>query len=251
MQAPEADGPAEDFASHQSNNAVSSDIIQGNPVGWPSATRHPHSAQSGEAGASTADLEASTQTGATPCDQIDSLSRNASNDQANATVPTNHMNGPPSLWAEAYREVCQRDKTLMAWFEDVLWSSQTSVGGPTAGDEGKERQIQKLLQDKSTILEENRTRFSCWGHTAVVRDQVLKAIDLMLKFKGIIDVAVQANSAAALAWSGGVVMLQVGLKLKERFLLRQPTHNAVHSSFKTFSRTIKKPWTVCRKYQGF
>lgn len=251
MQAPKTTGPAKDSASHQPNNAVSSEIGQSTSVVNHLALQNPHNAQRGEAGASSADLAASTQTGAMLLDQSEALSRNASNDHVNAILPTNHMNGPTSLWDEAYSEVYQRDKTLMAWFEDFLWSSQTSVRGPTAGNEGKERQIQKLVEEKSMILQENRTRFSCWGHTVVVRDQFMNAIDLMLKFKGIIDVAIQANSAAALAWSGGVVVLQVSFEIELRFLSFEATHNAIHSSSKTFSRTTKKPWTDYRKYQGF
>lgn len=162
-----------------------------------------------------------------------------------------HVNGSKSLWDEAYNEVCKSHKGLMGWFEETLCSLQRPVQGATVDNQGQERQrnIQQLAKEKSMILGENRTRFSCWGHDIIIRDRFKTAIDLMLKFKGIVDIAVQANSAAALAWSGGVVILQVSLlaferscQIEPRSLPVQATHNVVHSSFETLFSTTKTPW---------
>ncbi|KAF4987650.1 hypothetical protein FDECE_15346, partial [Fusarium decemcellulare] len=110
-----------------------------------------------------------------------------------------------NIWAEAYNKV-QADpehSKLLANLESYLNK------GVADGDIGQLKLIQRTAEEKLEKLPEAQLAFKIRGKQIVVRQAVVKAIQVITAFKPIISGAVSAEPHAALAWAGVMTVLPI------------------------------------------
>ncbi|KAL7806803.1 hypothetical protein V8C44DRAFT_360370 [Trichoderma aethiopicum] len=135
-----------------------------------------------------------------------------------------------SLWDHAYDRLKEENAQLVQGYEELLSKELQADGAldedisDTRNDEGSvkrenqiadanpELRLEQLKQVASRGLQqsdENKTKFSIFGHEFVLRDQLTQATRLVQHIKSVIDEAVKASSEASLAWAGVCVILPV------------------------------------------
>lgn len=108
------------------------------------------------------------------------------------------------LWKEAHEKFLrdQEGKKLLevyqtAILEDGDDQDQNSVG----------HRLQAIVKGRLEEIEESRAHFTLAGKTIVIKDQVRRAIDLVISAQGIVTSAVSSEPHAALAWAGVLVLM--------------------------------------------
>ncbi|KAF4448098.1 WD domain-containing [Fusarium albosuccineum] len=129
----------------------------------------------------------------------------------------------PNIWAEAYKKVQenQEHSKLLANLESYLSRGQSTTQDATgenltgvssaAVDEGIDRLklIQRTAEEKLEKLPEAQLAFKIRDKQIVVRQAIVKAIQVITAFKPIISGAVSAEPHAALAWAGVMTVLPI------------------------------------------
>ncbi|RFN47634.1 wd40 repeat-like protein [Fusarium flagelliforme] len=139
------------------------------------------------------------------------LSTTNENDTPPLEVNAVDASGWGNIWAEAHKKVKEdpKDATLLAKLELFL-----EKGGDTAGivdgdedsavvnSQARLKAIQKIAKEKLDVFEEGKLSFNIRDRPIVVRESIVKAVDVINSFKPIVTGAVAAEPAAALAWAG-------------------------------------------------
>lgn len=71
--------------------------------------------------------------------------------------------------------------------------------------------MQKIAEDNLKTFEEGKLSFKIGNRPVIVRDCIVKAVDIINTLKPIVTGAVAAEPAAALAWAGITTALPVSL----------------------------------------
>lgn len=124
------------------------------------------------------------------------------------------------LWTEAYNTVGKdtANAKLLERFEQYIKEGRDSAldeGAPGAeGASQRERlsAIQRAAKQRLDKVANAHLSLSIAGKTIVVREVFRKVIETVLAFKETIGSAVSANPCAALAWTGVMAMLPVGIR---------------------------------------
>ncbi|KAL6883113.1 hypothetical protein HDV57DRAFT_509346 [Trichoderma longibrachiatum] len=135
-----------------------------------------------------------------------------------------------SLWDRAYDGLKEENARLVQEYEELLSKELQADGAsdddisdtrPDDGSVKRENQIaganpelrlEQLEQVASKglqQLDEDRTRYSIFGHEFILRDRLTQATRFVQNIKAVIDEAVKASSEASLAWAGVCVILPV------------------------------------------
>jgi hypothetical protein len=78
------------------------------------------------------------------------------------------------------------------------------------GTPGREEQMSALVQKKLRIMESKRWRVQLGNKSIEVREQIDKAVRIVLFVRDSVSSTVSADPHAALAWAGVCVLLPVG-----------------------------------------
>ncbi|KAF4487677.1 hypothetical protein CGGC5_v005968 [Colletotrichum fructicola Nara gc5] len=136
----------------------------------------------------------------------------------------------PSLWSRAYEDLRKKDAQLVEQYETLL-SRELEEQEPRAPEmqglfqqhDGEYRHDNRIDTDPDmrcaqlkTITDrglrradDERTKYTIFGHQFVLRDQVQQTAQFVLTMKGLVDEAVKASPEASLVWAGICVLLPV------------------------------------------
>ncbi|KAI1103866.1 hypothetical protein F4804DRAFT_352610 [Jackrogersella minutella] len=140
------------------------------------------------------------------------------------------------LWAEAYKKfkANPENSKLLAKYKDYLKrdggelvdSNERSLDIDELAESTELEQIQTVAKKRLEELPEARLKFSVGGKSFVARDIVLKAVQVVLKFKDIVGAAISAEPCAALAFAGVLVILPL---LEDAFQQDEDAANGLHN----------------------
>ncbi|KAH8422457.1 uncharacterized protein LDX57_000212 [Aspergillus melleus] len=113
------------------------------------------------------------------------------------------------LWGEAYEQLLRDSSNakLIKAYESALLEE----GGDNKDVRPVESEIsprlQSIMEHRLQEIKNSQTTFHLAGKEIVVRDQVRRAVDLILSVQGVVTSAVSSEPHAALAWAGALVLL--------------------------------------------
>ncbi|KAJ4024649.1 hypothetical protein NW766_000889 [Fusarium irregulare] len=119
--------------------------------------------------------------------------------------PTSGWN---KIWTEAYNKVNEdpEDAKLLAKLELFLEKDEElddEDEDPAAADKPAQlKTIQRIAEEKLTAFEDARLSVTISEKPIVVRESIIKAVEVVNSFKTLISGAVAAEPIAALAWAG-------------------------------------------------
>jgi hypothetical protein len=117
---------------------------------------------------------------------------------------------PERLWNRAYDDLKAEEPSIVEGYERVLSRPEGAAldaapqNAIEQGRVGRQRQMQQLLK---AGLKKTEKEAKIWAGAGT-------AVDFILSAKSIIDAAVEAMPAAAVAWTGVSIALQVRLSTK-------------------------------------
>ncbi|WEW56389.1 hypothetical protein PRK78_001832 [Emydomyces testavorans] len=130
-----------------------------------------------------------------------------------APTPRAPANSQPlqlqGLWKEAYEQLRKEDTKLIGAYENaLLQEGQPAQAGLRYGSDPDPR-LRALVDDRLQEIEDCRLKLTVAGKEIVVRDQVNRAIQLILSVKDVIGAAVSSEPHGSLAWAGALVLINL------------------------------------------
>ncbi|KAH9231986.1 hypothetical protein K456DRAFT_405531 [Colletotrichum gloeosporioides 23] len=135
--------------------------------------------------------------------------------------PTASLTSDTSLlWSRAYEALREEDAQLVEHYEILLsrelegtcqqHDDERRHGNRIDTDSDKRYAQLKTITDRGLRrADDNRTKYTLFGHQFILRDQVQQAAQFVQTMKGIVGEAVKASSEASLVWAGICVLLPV------------------------------------------
>ncbi|RGP81028.1 wd40 repeat [Fusarium longipes] len=128
--------------------------------------------------------------------------------------------GWDKIWVEAYKKVKEdpKDAIVVTKLELFLGNEDETNDFAIAADDGDSaaaansmrlKAIQKIAEERLDAFEEGKLSFNVGKRPIVVRETIIKAVDVINALKPIISGAVVAEPTAALAWAGITTALPI------------------------------------------
>ncbi|KAJ5627393.1 hypothetical protein N7528_004820 [Penicillium herquei] len=140
-----------------------------------------------------------------------SLSLRSKNGTGNITESVPVAVDPPCLnlsgfWKEAYEKLEAENPKIIQAYEKAI-ARFNSNGDGSSQNKGSDMPLEEIVKKRLQDIKDARLKFVISGREIVVREQVSRAIHILISAKDLISTAISSEPHASLAWAGVLILL--------------------------------------------